>query len=266
MLKNISIQINGMHCKSCKTLIESEVEVLPGIKNIDVNNKTGKCHIEYNDNKISLKGITKAIEKHDYQVVIPEEKSIKLNKSMLKGVAIIGGTTLVFAIAITLILSSGSNELAADENKKSKDNIKNNEINQAVSAKDGFLGDRGITVVAQSNKIYIDETSVSDGDLQAFNYYSSSSGKNIYFFVVKAPDGTYRAAANACEVCYAAKKGFTQVGEIIRCENCRVTYPKSKIAIEKGGCNPGPIDKNVSVENGELVINVTDVEAVSYLF
>ena len=72
--------------------------------------------------------------------------------------------------------------------------------------------------------------------------------------------------ANACEVCFDAKKGFSQVGDLIQCDNCRVTYPKSKIALEKGGCNPGPIDKNVAVENGELVINVSDVEAVSYLF
>jgi uncharacterized membrane protein len=263
MLKNIGLQINGVHCKSCKTVIEAEVEVLPGIKSINVNPKTGRCQIEYNDNKISLPGIIKAIEKHGYQVVVPKEKAIKLNKSKLKILSVVGVTTLVFAIAITLLLSSGSNELSADSSKKRSNTKK---ISKVAAVKDGFVGDKGLSVEAKNGSIYIDESQVSDGNLQAFNYYSDKAGKNIYFFVVMAPDGTYRAAANACEVCYGAKKGFSQVGDQIRCENCQVTYPKSKIAMEKGGCNPGPIDKNVTVADGNLIIDLADVEAVSYLF
>jgi len=73
-------------------------------------------------------------------------------------------------------------------------------------------------------------------------------------------------AANACEVCFASRKGFKQVEDLIRCENCQVTYGKDRIALEKGGCNPGPIDKNASVEDGKLVINVSDIESVAYLF
>ena len=183
MLKNISLQINGVHCKSCKTVIETEVEVLPGIKSINVNSKTGKCQIEYNDNKISLPGITKAIEKHDYQVVVPKEKTIKLNKSKLKILSIAGVTTLVFAIAITLLLSSGSNELSANSNKK---NSNTNKISKAAAVTDGFVGDKGLSVEAQNGNIYIDEAKVSGGDLQAFNYYSDKAGKSIYFFIVMA--------------------------------------------------------------------------------
>ncbi|MFC1711910.1 Fe-S-containing protein [Patescibacteria group bacterium] len=131
---------------------------------------------------------------------------------------------------------------------------------------DNFLGEKGDLVKAENGKIYIEEEKVADGNIHYFNYLESGQNKTIYFFIIKASDGTYRAAANACEVCFDAKKGFKQVGDLIRCENCQITYPKDKIALEKGGCNPGPINKNVVVENKKLVINIKDLEAVSYLF
>jgi len=136
----------------------------------------------------------------------------------------------------------------------------------SVVSNDGFLGEKGKTVQAEGDKILIDENEVNDGNLHAFNYYSTKAGKNLYFFIIKAPDGTYRAAANACEVCFGAKKGFTQVGDLIKCENCGTTYTKDQIAVIKGGCNPRPISRNVSVLNSRLVISPTDIEAIANLF
>nr|NIQ15683.1 copper resistance protein CopZ [Candidatus Dadabacteria bacterium] len=37
MLQQIKIQIKGIHCESCKTLIETEVDILEGVKNIEVD-------------------------------------------------------------------------------------------------------------------------------------------------------------------------------------------------------------------------------------
>lgn len=135
-----------------------------------------------------------------------------------------------------------------------------------VAFNDGFLGDKGKTVQAEGNRILIDENEVNDGNLHAFNHYSPKVGKNLYFFVIKAPDGTYRAAANACEVCFGAKKGFVQVGDLIRCQNCGTTYTKDQIAKIKGGCNPRPINNNVEVTNGQLTISLADVEATADIF
>ena len=73
-------------------------------------------------------------------------------------------------------------------------------------------------------------------------------------------------AANACEVCFGAKKGFTQVGNLIRCQNCGTTYTKEQIAKIKGSCNPRPIDSNAPVINGQLTINLADIEAIADLF
>jgi len=142
---------------------------------------------------------------------------------------------------------------------------KGNQLAPVVS-NDGFLGEKGKTVENEGDKILIDENEVNDGNLHAFNYYSTKPGKNLYFFIIKADDGTYRAAANACEVCFGIKKGFTQVGDLIRCQNCGTTYTKEQIAKIKGGCNPRPINSNVSVINGQLTINLVDIEAITDLF
>ena len=102
--------------------------------------------------------------------------------------------------------------------------------------------------------------------MKSYNFYSEKNKKTIYFFVVRASDGSYRVAASACEVCFESMKGFSQVGELIRCDNCQTTYSKDQIALEKGGCNPRPIDKDAKVEGGKLLINVADVEASADLF
>jgi hypothetical protein len=130
----------------------------------------------------------------------------------------------------------------------------------------GFLGEKGSSVEAVDGQILISESDVSDGDLHPFNFYSEKAAKSLYFFIVKASDGTYRAAANACEVCFGSQKGFRQVGELIRCENCRVTYSKDQIALQKGGCNPRPISRNVEVINGQLVLDPADIEKTADLF
>jgi len=129
-----------------------------------------------------------------------------------------------------------------------------------------FKGDKGSTVTSTNGQILIDADQVQDGNLHAFNYFSDRFNKSIYFFVIRAPDNTYRVAANACEVCYGSMLGFTQVGDKVRCENCRTIYTKDQIAKQKGGCNPRPINDNAQVNNGKLVINVTDVESTADLF
>ena len=174
--------------------------------------------------------------------------------------------TITIGVLLFFFISSGKKTDSTPTIQDTQD-ITPRLSNPASNNKSGsdFLGEKGETIEATDDKIYIDEEQVSDGNMHSFNFYSEKEGKTIYFFIIKASDGTYRAAANACEVCFGAKKGFRQVGNLIRCENCRVTYPKDKIALEKGGCNPGPIDKNVSVKDGKLVIKVSDLEKVAYL-
>lgn len=177
--------------------------------------------------------------------------------------------TFVFIVLITLIgvgtivlLSS----LSKEEPSCTGDSCESEVLNTTSKNSDDFLGEKGTSVTSDGEKVYIDKSEVTDGNMHSFTYYSEKAGQNIYFFVVKASDGTYRVAANACEVCFDAKRGFKQVGDLIQCVNCRTTYTKDQIAMQKGGCNPGPIEEKAQIVDGRLAINVSDIESVTYLF
>lgn len=115
MLKKIKIQIEGIHCQSCKTLIETEVDVLEGVKDINVDHQTGECEIEFDDQKISPKKIFEVIEKLNYKV--KKEKAAK--KKSIPGRLIIAGVLLiVFAAGYWSIRHSGALGLLAKLNER----------------------------------------------------------------------------------------------------------------------------------------------------
>lgn len=77
MLKKIKLKIGGIHCKSCKTLIETEVDILEGVNKVFVDHTTGKAEIEYDEKKTNKEKIYKEIEKLNYKPEGIEESSEK---------------------------------------------------------------------------------------------------------------------------------------------------------------------------------------------
>lgn len=134
-----------------------------------------------------------------------------------------------------------------------------------ILAEANFLGDKGEKVVLKNGEITLNPSVFNDNQARFFNV-KMSDGKIVYFFVVKDKNGIYRAAANACQVCFNARKGFHQEGDEIVCNNCGNRYPIEKIATEKGGCNPGPINPDLEIKNSQIIIKQTDIEQVSGLF
>lgn len=128
-----------------------------------------------------------------------------------------------------------------------------------------FFGDKGERVVLKNGEIKLSASIFNDNKVRFYNV-ATTDGKTIYFFVLKDKQGIYRAAANACVVCFKTYKGFRQEGDEVVCNNCGNRYPIEKIATEKGGCNPGPINPNLEVRNGEIIIKQEDIEQVSDLF
>ena len=128
-----------------------------------------------------------------------------------------------------------------------------------------FSGEKGEKVDLDNGEVKLAASIFNDNQARFYNV-EMSDGKRIYFFVVKDRNGIYRAAANACVVCFKTYKGFRQEGDEIVCNNCGNRYPIEKIATEKGGCNPGPINPNLEVKDGQIIINQTDLEQVSDLF
>ena len=118
-----------------------------------------------------------------------------------------------------------------------------------------FYGEKGEKVEPVEGIIYLPEKEVSDGQV---HYYNVAVGD---FFVVKSSDGHYRTVANACQVYFCSNLGFRQEGNYIVCNTCGNQYPLIKIATEKGGCNPGPINPDIPVVDGQLMIDIKDVAA-----
>ena len=96
-------------------------------------------------------------------------------------------------------------------------------------------------------------------DYKAHHYTYMNEGHPIEFFVLKSQDGVVRAAFNACDVCFASKKGYTQDGDHMICNNCGRRFPADQINVVHGGCNPSPLER--SVEGEELVIRIQDIVA-----
>lgn len=95
------------------------------------------------------------------------------------------------------------------------------------------------------------------GDGKA-HYYSYQDGeKAIKFFVIKSRDGVVRAAFDACDVCFPAKKGYTQEGDVMVCNNCGRKFHSTQIGVVEGGCNPAPLAGEVAGE--QLVLKVADI-------
>jgi hypothetical protein len=101
-------------------------------------------------------------------------------------------------------------------------------------------------------------------DFAAHHFTYMQDGQPIEFFVLKSADGVIRAAFNACDVCYGAKRGYTQDGDYMVCNNCGLTFPSNRINIVQGGCNPAPLDRQI--EGDELVINIADLATGARFF
>lgn len=89
---------------------------------------------------------------------------------------------------------------------------------------------------------------LGDGKTHYFRF--EDGGKEIDFLVVKASDGSYRAAFNACDVCFHAKKGYEQKGDMLVCQNCNRQFAINRIGPhEVGGCNPSYLPSQIRGNN-----------------
>lgn len=89
--------------------------------------------------------------------------------------------------------------------------------------------------------------------------YKLSDNKPIRFFVIKSSDGVYRAALDACDTCYHAKKGYHQEGDDMICNNCGQHFHSSQINEVHGGCNPVGLPR--TIDGNQLVIKASELES-----
>ncbi len=94
---------------------------------------------------------------------------------------------------------------------------------------------------------------------KAFFLSLESEGRQLYYFALKSRDGAYRAALDACDVCFKTNRGYRQEGDLMVCNNCGQTFPSNRIGEIKGGCNPHPLARGI--EGNYLVIRKAEIVA-----
>ena len=118
MLKKFKFKIFGTHCSSCKDLIETEVDTLFGVKNINVDYSSGETIVEYDSEKISKEKIFKVIKKLKYE---PREigSDFKANKLGIKKIISIGVLFILFVGAYFIVSELGLLEIMSSLNETS---------------------------------------------------------------------------------------------------------------------------------------------------
>jgi copper chaperone CopZ len=67
-MEKIELNVEGMHCPSCEMLISDSLEELDGVKNSEVDHKSGIVAVEFDDSKTKKEEIIKTIKKEGYKV------------------------------------------------------------------------------------------------------------------------------------------------------------------------------------------------------
>ena len=116
MLKKIRFRIKGVHCSSCKVLIETELDVLEGVKEVNVDFNTGMTEVEFDDSKSSQKEIFAKIKKLNYKAETGEGKETP--KKISKKIISIGILIVVFVIGYFLIKQFGLLEVLSRLNEQ----------------------------------------------------------------------------------------------------------------------------------------------------
>lgn len=111
-------------------------------------------------------------------------------------------------------------------------------------------------VAAGGTEVTIPVADLADGQARHFTY--DAGGVEVKYFVMKSADGEYRAAFDACDVCYANKKGYSQQGDVMVCNNCGQRFDSTQINEVRGGCNPSPIER--TTDGQSLLLKTADLQ------
>jgi uncharacterized membrane protein len=111
-------------------------------------------------------------------------------------------------------------------------------------------------IKATGGVVTIPISKLPEGKAKFFKF--DGGGREIAFFAVKAADGSYKTAFDACDSCYKSKKGYEQQGDKMNCNNCNQKFAINRLGPNAtGGCNPGYLPHQVS--GGNILIKAGDL-------
>ncbi len=168
-----------------------------------------------------------------------ESKTRRWKPAKLVGLAVFG----LAAVAIYGAFSAG------DRNSR------------ATEAKDAKVIERTETTTTRDIVIPLSEI---QGAKAKFFKYTTSDGSKMRFFAIRSSDGVYRAALDACDLCYRGKQGYYQDGDDMVCRKCGQRFHSALVNDVTGGCNPVALER--TVKGDKLVIKASELESRKEFF
>lgn len=98
---------------------------------------------------------------------------------------------------------------------------------------------------------------VDDGRAH-FYRYTTSSGREVRFFVIKTSEGVIRAAFDSCERCYKERRGYRQAGRTMVCNFCGRSSLVTRVGVDNGGCSPLRLES--AVQGGQLLLKAAALD------
>lgn len=138
----------------------------------------------------------------------------------------------------------------------------------------GIVGFSAILVM-QNNPSVTAETKIVGENLELsltslsskakFFHYDSDNVRMIFFAVMGSDNGVH-LALDACDVCYAERKGYRQQGELMVCINCNNKFLINGIGTEniQGGCWPSYMP--ITIEDNQVIIKISNMDQKRYMF
>lgn len=120
-----------------------------------------------------------------------------------------------------------------------------------------------IQVAAGTDEIRIPLSEVNSDQAKFFEA-SLPNNTVTRFFVLRSSEGTYRAALDACQVCFDAHKGYHQEGNFMVCNKCGRRFPINSIGYGSSGCHP--MGLTATVDGDELKIKTSELISGSQYF
>ncbi len=115
---------------------------------------------------------------------------------------------------------------------------------------------QGAAAAKPAEEVIYPVKTFQNGDARFYSY-PAGNGVTIKYFVLKSSDGVIRAAFDACDVCFEARRGYEQKGDFMVCKNCGRRFASVRVNVVEGGCNPAPLTR--AIKGDKIILQVKDI-------
>ena len=69
-MKKVILNVSGMHCASCASVLDKGLSKMQGVKEANVNFSTSKAQLLFDEKKVSVNDFLRLVEKKGYSAVV----------------------------------------------------------------------------------------------------------------------------------------------------------------------------------------------------